>query len=1351
MKPAGAGPRSLLATLVAAALLHASGSTMRAASDSLPSLPLPADAPRTLPGWQLELVAQAPDLVHPSVVCTAPDGRVFVAEDPMDIRADVPADASRGRILCFHPDGRRTVFADRLQAVFGMQYLEGRLLVLHNPRFTAFNDGGDHQTGSTELVTQTNPKPWALDWNDHVPANFRLGMDGFLHVAVGDKGLFGTRGTDGSTVELHGGGIWRLKPDGTRLGIFARGVRNILDVAMDAEDELFTYDNTDEHDWMGRLTHMQEGGEYGYPHDFVPRRPYTLWMMHDFGGGAATGVECETAGVLPEEFRGNLFLADFGKRQVLRVVTERAGATHRVVRHQELFPSPPESFRPVGIAWTPDNRGLFVCDWAHRDTKENAAVGRLWKVTWTNAPAVARPAWHTDLAMGRSSPVRSLELLLGLENPDRAVRLVAQRELTRRIAAEDALLGPTPPGAVEIRSHSVRQETASFLLIGKTPHMRIHALWALVGAGGSDELTHRVVLEALRVEKDAAVRRQLARALGIMARREAAPALRQCVADAAETPAVRAAAATALGRLGEAAAVPELVAALEQEDPFARHAAFQALNALGRSAPATWTDLLSRIGTATPRAREGIEFALRQTWDARLAWALVEAFDKARDPEIAVTHARLLGGLLRTHPKWDGGWWAYHPALTAAPEPSVDWEGTAAIADALRRGLAHPERRVRWISADAFARTGFREAGPWIRERFTTEADVLTRPRLFEALVRLEDVAVESLTLRLLEGREPELLEAAMRTAASRAMTSAVPALIGLAGRPFPGRPLALTALGRLRSAEAVDVLSTAVAEPVPEVRLAAIEALGESRSPAALAVLSRTAEGTNDVDRTAAVRALGRLGLAEGIPVLLRQVANPSVRAAAIEALARTPDARALDAYLAALSDRNPSVRALGRSAVESLKGTVRGTLEQRAASLPALALEELRKVYAEDRAATNGPIFTTVAAGPSVADHEAFALANAGDAVRGQRLFWDPAGVACIRCHAVAGHGVAFGPDLTLAGAQFGRRELIEHVLHPSRSVREGYQQTLVVTRDDETLTGLVRSESASELVLVDALGRPRTLAKSDIVERTLRPESLMPEGLHAGLTPEQFADLIAYLESRKTDPRLRGSRPTPDGWTDLLAAHEAGVPAGWREFPAGTQRIDAATRSKSASPVHWGKLDGRLVHDGQGGDLWTDAEFGDFELELEWRWTAMPVFEDFPLINSEGLEAGPDGRAATLRVLDAGDSGVLFRGLYKAQANLFCYPVGSGEFWEYRTDPASTPAQRRAFTPSKAADRPIGDWNTMRLRVAGNRVTVEVNGETVIRDAEMHGLPAKGPIGLQHEHGPIEFRNVFVRERR
>src|SRR5882724_1121224 len=66
-------------------------------------------APVPPPGWRMDLVAQAPDIRHPSVVCVAPDGRVFVAEDPMDISTP-HADSLEGRILCFHPDGRRTVF-----------------------------------------------------------------------------------------------------------------------------------------------------------------------------------------------------------------------------------------------------------------------------------------------------------------------------------------------------------------------------------------------------------------------------------------------------------------------------------------------------------------------------------------------------------------------------------------------------------------------------------------------------------------------------------------------------------------------------------------------------------------------------------------------------------------------------------------------------------------------------------------------------------------------------------------------------------------------------------------------------------------------------------------------------------------------------------------------------------------------------------------------------------------------------------------------------------------------------------------------------------------------------------------
>src|SRR5437867_727089 len=184
---------------------------------------------------------------------------------------------------------------------------------------------------------------------------------------------------------------------------------------------------------MGRLTHMVDGGFYGYPHDFVPRRPYTLWMMHDFGGGAATGALACNEDALPSEYRGNLFLADFGKRQVLRVRIERAGATYRVAGHEEFFSLPPDDFRPVGIAWADDGLSLYICDWQHRDTKENVAVGRLWKASYLGeSRAAPRPSWYAAAATAKPFEATTAQLIAALSHPSRNVRLTAQRRLAER-------------------------------------------------------------------------------------------------------------------------------------------------------------------------------------------------------------------------------------------------------------------------------------------------------------------------------------------------------------------------------------------------------------------------------------------------------------------------------------------------------------------------------------------------------------------------------------------------------------------------------------------------------------------------------------------------------------------------------------------------------------------------------------------------------------------------------------------------------------------------------------------------------------------------------------------------------
>src|SRR4051812_27765307 len=493
-----------------------------------------AGLPAQPPDWKLEVVAAAPVVRHPSVVCCAPDGRVFVAEDPMDIRLP-NADARGGRIVCIHPDGRVTTFAQDLYAVFGMQYLDGKLFVLHNPKFSVFTDGGDAGTDRRDLIECTNPNPWALNWNDHVPANFKLAMDGYFYVAVGDKGLYGAVGTDGRRVDMRGGGVVRIRPDGSGLEVFCTGVRNILDLALNDEDEIFTYDNTDEHDWMGRLTHMVDGGFYGYPYDFVPRRPYTLWMMADYGAGAATGTLCYTEDVLPAEYRGNLFLSDFGKRNILRVRIERDAATYKAVSRQDLFTNVPADFRPVGIAFGPDGASIYVCDWQHVDTKEDVEVGRLFKLSYAGPSQPSpKPRWYVPAATGKPCDATTQELVGALSHPSHDVRLVAQRRLAEREDAPQALAR-----LMDDRTNS--------------PLARVHAIWSLgatEGGWGMGAPEVRVAAGNL----PPAVRRQAIRQLAARRDPEALTICQRRLYD--YDPSVRFHAATACGRLEDPAAIP---------------------------------------------------------------------------------------------------------------------------------------------------------------------------------------------------------------------------------------------------------------------------------------------------------------------------------------------------------------------------------------------------------------------------------------------------------------------------------------------------------------------------------------------------------------------------------------------------------------------------------------------------------------------------------------------------------------------------------------------------------------------------------------------------------------------------
>ncbi len=212
-------------------------------------------------------------------------------------------------------------------------------------------------------------------------------------------------------------------------------------------------------------------------------------------------------------------------------------------------------------------------------------------------------------------------------------------------------------------------------------------------------------------------------------------------------------------------------------------------------------------------------------------------------------------------------------------------------------------------------------------------------------------------------------------------------------------------------------------------------------------------------------------------------------------------------------------------------------------------------------------------------------------------------------------------------------------------------------------------------------------------------------------------------------------------------LDAAH---VARGDEGFAALYNGVDfSAWRFGPEHRGHWAASDWRIDFDGRGADLWSQESWRDFVLIADWRWTAQPAQTERPIVLPDGSEpAGPDGRPVTRAVPDAGDSGIYLRGSSRSQVNIWCWPVGSGEVYGYRTDPSLPPEVRAAVTPRVAADAPIGQWNRFVITMSGDRLTVVLNGKTVIENAALPGVPESGPIGLQQHGSPIQFANLYIR---
>jgi hypothetical protein len=227
------------------------------------------------------------------------------------------------------------------------------------------------------------------------------------------------------------------------------------------------------------------------------------------------------------------------------------------------------------------------------------------------------------------------------------------------------------------------------------------------------------------------------------------------------------------------------------------------------------------------------------------------------------------------------------------------------------------------------------------------------------------------------------------------------------------------------------------------------------------------------------------------------------------------------------------------------------------------------------------------------------------------------------------------------------------------------------------------------------------------------------------------------IRIQELPSSNPPAAESAPRAEEFRSLYTGVDL---SGWKQPPG--------------HAGHWDADDWTLKYDGastaQDKHLWTEKEYGNFVLVCDWRMPRDPVKVRHPVILPSGEPAvHDDGKPKEEQVLDAGDSGIYLRGDRKAEVNIWSWPVGSGEVYGYRTDKTLPADVRAAVTPKERADNRLGSWNRFVITMKQDRLTVVLNGKTVVENAQLPGVPAKGPIGLQHHGDPIEFANLFIKE--
>ena len=374
-------------------------------------------------GFEATVFAAPPAVNYPVFVAASPDGTLYVSSDG---NGSLGRDPERGRVIRLRDtdgDGRADetkVFCE-VDAPRGLVWDHDRLYLVHPPHLSAFIDTDRDGVADEQKILVSNIA-FGYDKRpaDHTTNGLSIGVDGWLYIAGGDFGFMEAEGTDGRKLTHRGGGVIRVRPDGTGLELYSTGTRNILEVAVSPRMDLFARDNTnDGGGWDVRFHHFMGGEDHGYPRLYKNFPAECVAPLADYGGGSGCGstyVDEPGFGT----WNDAPLTADWGTGAIWHHSVKPNGATFSEI-------SPPKSLvrmtRPTD-ADVDGNSRLYCASWKGATFKwAGAKVGYI---------VCVKPKAMKDRPMPRFIDESSDTLVALMDDPSHRRRLAAQRELMRR-------------------------------------------------------------------------------------------------------------------------------------------------------------------------------------------------------------------------------------------------------------------------------------------------------------------------------------------------------------------------------------------------------------------------------------------------------------------------------------------------------------------------------------------------------------------------------------------------------------------------------------------------------------------------------------------------------------------------------------------------------------------------------------------------------------------------------------------------------------------------------------------------------------------------------------------------------